>query len=302
MARSRNIKPGFFVNSALVRLDALVRLLFIGLWTLADRAGRLEDDPLKIKMVLFPFEKIDDVDVDGMLTKLDAAGLICRYEVDGDRYIEVCNFLKHQNPHKKESSSVIPANPAKTCIPVPAPDLPEADPVPAVLIPDSGFLIPDSSPLIPDSAADAAGDGLGHVLADMVEAELGVTMPHAQHVKWRELGDWLDTTPFDRTQAFECFRLLRDQDWRTSPVQPKHVRESLPDLQKLRDKAGGRPARPPDVGKYDPAKHPEPVFACRRCFDEGEIEILKQESERQFSFDTTHFVPCPECNAGAIAA
>ena len=45
MARARNIKPGFFRNADLVEMPIEARLLFIGLWTLADRSGRLEDRP-----------------------------------------------------------------------------------------------------------------------------------------------------------------------------------------------------------------------------------------------------------------
>ena len=42
MARSRNIKPGFFSNEHLAELDFATRLLFIGMWTEADREGRRE--------------------------------------------------------------------------------------------------------------------------------------------------------------------------------------------------------------------------------------------------------------------
>lgn len=105
MSRSRNIKPGFFVNEQLVELPFEARLLFIGLWTLADREGRLEDRPKKIKISLFP---ADSVDVDAMLTGLQDAGLIQRYEASGSKYLQVLNFVKHQNPHPKEAPSVIP--------------------------------------------------------------------------------------------------------------------------------------------------------------------------------------------------
>ena len=50
MARARNIKPGFFTNDELVELPFATRLLFIGLWTIADREGRMVDRPKKIKM------------------------------------------------------------------------------------------------------------------------------------------------------------------------------------------------------------------------------------------------------------
>ena len=65
--RARNIKPGFFKNDTLAELDFAGRLLFIGLWGLADREGRLEDRPKKIKAEIFPY---DDVAVDSFLGEL----------------------------------------------------------------------------------------------------------------------------------------------------------------------------------------------------------------------------------------
>ena len=111
MARARNIKPGFFTNDGLVELPFEVRLLFIGLWTLADREGRLEDRAKRIRMEIFPG---DDVNVDQALDMLAKAGFIVRYEVDDRRYIEVLNFLKHQNPHPREAASTIPPRQGRT--------------------------------------------------------------------------------------------------------------------------------------------------------------------------------------------
>lgn len=111
MARARNIKPGFFKNEDLVELDFGTRLLFIGLWTIADREGLLEDRPKRIKMELFPG---DDMNVDKALDELHKAGFILRYEVEGARYIQVSAFLKHQNPHHKEPPSKIPKPGAST--------------------------------------------------------------------------------------------------------------------------------------------------------------------------------------------
>jgi hypothetical protein len=105
MARARNIKPGFFRNADLVELPIETRLLFIGLWTLADREGRLEDRPKQIKMEIYPS---DSFDVGSMLDQLHAAGFINRYEVGASRFIEVQNFIKHQDPHYKEKASEIP--------------------------------------------------------------------------------------------------------------------------------------------------------------------------------------------------
>ena len=109
MARSRNIKPGFFRNEDLVELSFQTRLLFIGLWTVADREGRLEDRPKRIRAELFPYDM--ELNIDQMLNELANAGFLIRYEVDGNKCIQVVNFIKHQNPHYKEVASEIPAPP-----------------------------------------------------------------------------------------------------------------------------------------------------------------------------------------------
>ncbi len=105
MARARNIKPGFFKNEVLVELPIFVRLLFTGLWTLADREGRIEDRPKRIKLELFPY---DDENVDAALNTLAESGFITRYEASGVKVIQITNFLKHQTPHGTEKDSELP--------------------------------------------------------------------------------------------------------------------------------------------------------------------------------------------------
>jgi len=106
VARSRNIKPGFFLNDKLAEVEPLGRLLFAGLWTVADREGRLEDRPKKIKACILPY---DDCDIDELLNQLHNRNFIIRYEAYGNNYIAITNWKKHQNPHVKENASEIPA-------------------------------------------------------------------------------------------------------------------------------------------------------------------------------------------------
>lgn len=110
--RSRTIQPGTFSNEKLAELEPLIRILFIGLWTIADREGRLEDRPTRIKVFTLPY---DDIDIDDALQQLHDSKFLLRYEVDGQRYIEIPNFKKYQSVHPHESQSVIPA---------PQPDVP----------------------------------------------------------------------------------------------------------------------------------------------------------------------------------
>lgn len=107
MARTRYLKPGFFQNDKLAELGPWHRLLFAGLWTLADSAGRMEDRPKRIKGQLFPF---DDVDVDALLMDLHHSEFVIRYAVDGVTYIAIPKFLAHQRPHGKEPASDIPSH------------------------------------------------------------------------------------------------------------------------------------------------------------------------------------------------
>lgn len=152
MARSRNIKPGFFTNEDLVELDFATRLLFAGLWTVADRDGRLQDRPKKIKIDVFP---ADNLDIDAMLTELHNGKFIVRYEVDGSKFIQISNWTKHQNPHHTEKASEIPD--CNGCLTVKAPLEPKQPPKQdGECLADSLLLIPDS--LIPCSVAKATGD------------------------------------------------------------------------------------------------------------------------------------------------
>jgi hypothetical protein len=105
MARIRSIKPQFFLNEDVAALPFHWRLLFIGLWTQADREGRLEDRPARLKAMLFPY---DDLDVNDGLSRLDAAGLITRYDGNGLRLIAIPTWAKHQQPNVKESTSDLP--------------------------------------------------------------------------------------------------------------------------------------------------------------------------------------------------
>jgi hypothetical protein len=106
--RTRYIKPGFYENEELAALPDRTRLLYAGLWLMADRKGRLPDRPATIKGNLFPH---DSKPVEGHLKALAAGGFITRYEAEGKKVIWITTFLAHQRPHFKEQASVLPAHP-----------------------------------------------------------------------------------------------------------------------------------------------------------------------------------------------
>ena len=141
--RARNIKPGFFKNEALGEIEPLGRILFAGLWCMADREGRLEDRPKRIKAEVLPYESTS---AEKLLKALKESGFIIRYSVNGCNYIQIINFRKHQNPHIKEVASSIPAPEENSISTVQEPEEHGSSPADS-LIPDSGF----SDSLIPDS-------------------------------------------------------------------------------------------------------------------------------------------------------
>lgn len=104
--RSRNIKPGFFLNCELAEVDFATRLLFIGLWCYADREGRFEWKPKQIKAAIFPY---DNVNIEKLLCNLMSCHVITSN--DGVGYIP--HFKKHQHPHPHEAKSILPELPNK---------------------------------------------------------------------------------------------------------------------------------------------------------------------------------------------
>jgi hypothetical protein len=141
VARSRNIKPGFYKNEDLAECSLLARFVFPGLWMLADREGRLEDRPKRIKAELLPF---DDGDMDLLLQELHDRGFVVRYQNDDGKFIQILKFNEHQSPHYSEKKSLIkPPELRELSGSVPGND--------ASLRGGRNPLIPDSLNLIPDS-------------------------------------------------------------------------------------------------------------------------------------------------------
>ena len=119
------MKPDFFDDEDLAEFPFWTRILYEGLWCYADKEGRLEDRPVKLKAKIFPYDK--KVDVDRGLALLaepkkhspQHPPFIVRYEVKGERYIQILAWDRHQSPHHTEKDSEIP--PFTGEIPVKAP-------------------------------------------------------------------------------------------------------------------------------------------------------------------------------------
>ena len=105
MARTRSIKPSFFKNEYLAECEPMARLLFVGLWTLADSTGRMEFRPLRIKAELFPY---DNCDILGLLKQLAERGFVRAYESGDVKVLEIPTFGDHQRCHPDERDEGLP--------------------------------------------------------------------------------------------------------------------------------------------------------------------------------------------------
>ena len=200
MARSRNIKPGFFTNDSLAEIHPLGRILFAGLWTIADREGRLEDRSKKIKAQVLPY---DDCNISDLLNDLHSRGFIVRYAVGPENYIQIVNWSKHQQPHVKETISLIPAPDEHGASTVQIPDRTDTK------TPDSLNLIPDSvnpikrtspkpkaSTKVAKATTEPTMESLYGVLAEAVQAvDPGEVWDHARakNAYWKIVGHWHPT-------------------------------------------------------------------------------------------------------------
>lgn len=153
--RARSIKPGICDNEILGTADPFYTLLFERLWMIADRKGRLEDRPLRIKAQAFPYR--EGLDVDAMLNWLADHEFICRYSVGAGKYIQILAFPKHQSPHKNEQESVIPAMDEQSTAKVVPPE--NHGSAKDALTPDSGLLTPDSGLLTEGHSRPPIFDG-----------------------------------------------------------------------------------------------------------------------------------------------
>jgi len=111
MLRSRVIRPGIAVNEDLAALGPEAILLFERLWMLADREGRVEDRPDRIRAEAFPYWR--EFPVEKLLEKLVEKCFIVRYTARHCNVIVIPKFAAHQPVHAHEAKSTLPPMPRR---------------------------------------------------------------------------------------------------------------------------------------------------------------------------------------------
>jgi hypothetical protein len=106
MPRIRTIKPDAFLSESLSDVPRGTRWTFAGLWTYADDRGRARDDVRLVKAALYPLDdSVSLSDVEDDLVMLSKMGGVCRYIVDGRRYLHMPNW-GHQKINRPTESKL----------------------------------------------------------------------------------------------------------------------------------------------------------------------------------------------------
>ena len=111
MARGRFISKSISLDAKIARLSSLAAQL---LWTWMiphiDVQGRFYGEATIVRSLVFPRQQVDTQEVEDYLDEMHKAGLLVRYQVDGEQYLYFPNFSKHQVGLRvdRESPSNIP--------------------------------------------------------------------------------------------------------------------------------------------------------------------------------------------------
>jgi hypothetical protein len=106
MGRIRTIKPEFPQSESIGRLSRDARLLFLQLWTFADDSGRARASSRILASLLYPYDDDAFGLIDSWLSELEREKHIRRYVVEGNSYLEIFNWLKHQKIDKPSASRI----------------------------------------------------------------------------------------------------------------------------------------------------------------------------------------------------
>lgn len=113
MAEKRMVSKSISFSEKVNELpDIFDMLLFTWIIPHTDDFGRLTGRPAKVKSLVVPMLDKTKQDIEISLGRLHEANLIQWYEVDGDKFIQVLNFDKHQQGLHKRTKSKYPEPPS----------------------------------------------------------------------------------------------------------------------------------------------------------------------------------------------
>jgi DnaD/phage-associated family protein len=111
MAERRMVSKVISISEKVNSLSLFGRLLYTWMIPHADDFGRLPGSPAKVRALVVPMADETVKDVEQALADMHERGLIIWYEVDGERFIQITNFEKHQQGLHKRTKSKFPEPP-----------------------------------------------------------------------------------------------------------------------------------------------------------------------------------------------
>ena len=114
MARRRMIASDIWADEKIAELDPIERLLFIGMVTQANDAGKLRGNVSILKSRIFPYDKIDNQKIEKGINKIEALGIIITYKANGEKFIKLNNWFKHQTLTYKGKDTIPDPPPSLT--------------------------------------------------------------------------------------------------------------------------------------------------------------------------------------------
>ena len=107
MARKRMIDPNIWQSEDFSRLSTLAKLVFIGLFSLADDEGRGRSNPVYLKSSLFPYEEgIRSADIDKTLSEISSNMSVIFYSCDGSSYYSLYKWNDWQKIDRPSESKI----------------------------------------------------------------------------------------------------------------------------------------------------------------------------------------------------
>ena len=107
MARKRMIDPNIWQSEDFGKLSTLAKIVFIGLFSLADDEGRGRCNPVYLKSTLFPYEEnIRSADIDKTLSEISSNMSVILYSYNGSSYYSLLSWDTFQKIDKPSQSKI----------------------------------------------------------------------------------------------------------------------------------------------------------------------------------------------------
>lgn len=107
MARKRMVDPNIWQSEDFSKLSVLAKLVFIGLFSLADDEGRGRANPTYLKSSLFPYnEDMKSTDIQKTLIEISSNMSIVFYEYNGSSYYSLLSWSLFQKIDRPTSSQL----------------------------------------------------------------------------------------------------------------------------------------------------------------------------------------------------